>query len=230
MKADDVKRLTQLERENATLKLIVADKELENVALKEARREASRSGPEAPGGRDAARPPRPLERRACLIAGQHRSPAPRAHDRAAEAPPRGPRCATSRRRSPASATTAPGPPCRGALGGQPQGAQRIWREEGLRVLARTVPRPRVRRSRVANGLVGRNRARAGLGAARAAAWYRRSTHRGGGPCAMSGALDFQADETADGRQLRLLSVVDEFTREGARDRASRTSAATTAPS
>jgi putative transposase len=27
------------------------------------------------------------------------------------------------------------------------------------------------------------------------------------------ALDFQADETADGRQLRLLNVVDEFTRE-----------------
>ncbi len=35
MKADDAKRLKQLERENATLKRIVADKELENVALKE---------------------------------------------------------------------------------------------------------------------------------------------------------------------------------------------------
>ncbi len=35
MKADDVKRLKELERENATLKRIVADKELENVALKE---------------------------------------------------------------------------------------------------------------------------------------------------------------------------------------------------
>src|SRR4051795_9692326 len=34
MKADDAKRLRELERENATLKRIVADKELENVALK----------------------------------------------------------------------------------------------------------------------------------------------------------------------------------------------------
>jgi len=35
MKADDARRLKELERENATLKRIVADKELENVALKE---------------------------------------------------------------------------------------------------------------------------------------------------------------------------------------------------
>jgi putative transposase len=35
MKADDVKRLKELERENQTLKRIVADKELENVALRE---------------------------------------------------------------------------------------------------------------------------------------------------------------------------------------------------
>ena len=35
MKADDAKRLKELERENATLKGIVADKELEVVALKE---------------------------------------------------------------------------------------------------------------------------------------------------------------------------------------------------
>jgi transposase-like protein len=35
MKADEVKRLKELERENATLKRIVADKELEVVALKE---------------------------------------------------------------------------------------------------------------------------------------------------------------------------------------------------
>jgi len=38
MKADDVKRLKELERENALLKRIVADKELENVALKEVAR------------------------------------------------------------------------------------------------------------------------------------------------------------------------------------------------
>ena len=35
MKADDVKRLKELERENQSLKRIVADKELENLALRE---------------------------------------------------------------------------------------------------------------------------------------------------------------------------------------------------
>ena len=35
MKADDVKRLKELERENATLKRLVADQALENVALRE---------------------------------------------------------------------------------------------------------------------------------------------------------------------------------------------------
>ena len=35
MKANDVKELRELRRENATLKRIVADKELENVALQE---------------------------------------------------------------------------------------------------------------------------------------------------------------------------------------------------
>jgi putative transposase len=35
MKADDAKRLRELERENAALKRIVADKELENLALRE---------------------------------------------------------------------------------------------------------------------------------------------------------------------------------------------------
>ena len=35
MKADDAKRLKELERENATLKRIVADQALENRALKE---------------------------------------------------------------------------------------------------------------------------------------------------------------------------------------------------
>lgn len=35
MKADDVRRLRELERENAQLKRLVADKELENLALRE---------------------------------------------------------------------------------------------------------------------------------------------------------------------------------------------------
>jgi putative transposase len=35
MQADDVKRLKELERENSQLKRLVADKELENLALRE---------------------------------------------------------------------------------------------------------------------------------------------------------------------------------------------------
>jgi hypothetical protein len=35
MQADDVKRLKELERENAQLKRLVAEKELENLALRE---------------------------------------------------------------------------------------------------------------------------------------------------------------------------------------------------
>jgi transposase-like protein len=35
MKADDARRLRELERENAQLKQLVADKELENLALRE---------------------------------------------------------------------------------------------------------------------------------------------------------------------------------------------------
>ena len=35
MKADDVKRLKELEKENGQLKRLVADKALENLALKE---------------------------------------------------------------------------------------------------------------------------------------------------------------------------------------------------
>ncbi len=35
MKAEDAKRLKELEKENGQLKRIVADKELENLALKE---------------------------------------------------------------------------------------------------------------------------------------------------------------------------------------------------
>ena len=55
MKANDAKRLKALERENATLKRIVADKELEVVALKEVAKGNWRPSPSAPGDRDAPR-------------------------------------------------------------------------------------------------------------------------------------------------------------------------------
>lgn len=67
--------------------------------------------------------------------------------------------------------------------------QRLWREEGLRVPQR-------------------KRKRARLGASDAGA-KRLSAERPNHVW----ALDFQTDATADGRQIRLLNVVDEFTRE-----------------
>ncbi len=67
--------------------------------------------------------------------------------------------------------------------------QRLWREEGLRV-----PRRRRKRQRVGESTVPAERLRA-----------ERPDH--------VWALDFQFDLTADGRILKLLHVVDEFTRE-----------------
>ncbi len=68
--------------------------------------------------------------------------------------------------------------------------QRIWREEGLRVPARKRKRRRLGVSTV-------------LGADRL-----RATHPN-----HVWALDFQHDATTDGRELKFLNVVDEFTRE-----------------
>jgi len=67
--------------------------------------------------------------------------------------------------------------------------QRLWREEGLRVPARRRKRQRLGESTIP--------------AKRLAA--ERPDH--------VWALDFQSDQTADGRILKLLHIVDEFTRE-----------------
>jgi putative transposase len=67
--------------------------------------------------------------------------------------------------------------------------QRLWREEGLRV-----PKRRRKRQRLGESTVPADRLRA-----------QRPDH--------VWALDFQFDQTADGRVLKLLNVVDEFTRE-----------------
>jgi len=67
--------------------------------------------------------------------------------------------------------------------------QRLWREEGLRV-----PQRRRKRRRLGESTVPGDRLAAG-----------RPDH--------VWALDFQFDQTADGRILKLLHVVDEFTRE-----------------
>ena len=67
--------------------------------------------------------------------------------------------------------------------------QRLWREEGLRV-----PKRRRKRRRLGESTVPAQRLRA-----------ERPDH--------VWALDFQFDQTADGRVLKLLNIVDEFTRE-----------------
>jgi putative transposase len=67
--------------------------------------------------------------------------------------------------------------------------QRIWREEGLRV-----PQRKRKRRRLGESTVPAERLRA-----------ERPNH--------VWAFDFQFDQTADGRALKLLNVVDEFTRE-----------------
>jgi hypothetical protein len=54
MKADDVKRLKELEAENARLKRIVADQLLENQALREVNREIGEPAASTPGGLDAS--------------------------------------------------------------------------------------------------------------------------------------------------------------------------------
>ena len=67
--------------------------------------------------------------------------------------------------------------------------QRVWREEGLRVVRRARKRPR------AGENAGQDK-------------QLRATRPG-----ELWAIDFQADQTADGRALRLANVIDEFTRE-----------------
>ncbi len=67
--------------------------------------------------------------------------------------------------------------------------QRLWREEGLRV-----PQRRRKRRRLGESTVPGERLRA-----------ERANH--------VWAFDFQFDQTADGRALKLMNIVDEFTRE-----------------
>ncbi|MFZ0377827.1 MAG: IS3 family transposase [Solirubrobacteraceae bacterium] len=191
MKADEVRRLKELERENAQLKAIVADQALENRALKEIG-EGKLVGP--------ARRRRAVamvcdrfgvsERWACRVVGQHRStqryePTCAENDAAlrarlreisAERPRWGYRRAHHRLREEGWEVNR-------------KRVQRLWREEGLRVPVR-----RRKRRRLGDSTVPAERLRA-----------ERPNH--------VWALDFQHDQTADGRVIRLLNVVDEFTRE-----------------
>ena len=126
MKADDAKRLRELERENARLKRIVADKELEIDALKEIARGTGKPVAPARGGPHVAGPLGSRRREAVRMlqdpsdcrngghAGSPASTAPRsaASRRAAAATTRSGRsCTPSRVATPAGATAGPGRPC-----------------------------------------------------------------------------------------------------------------------
>jgi putative transposase len=73
MNADDAKRLKDLERENATLKRLLADAELEKAALREISRETSEPGTAAGGRAPPMRTMKVSERFACRVTGQNRS-------------------------------------------------------------------------------------------------------------------------------------------------------------
>ena len=131
------------------------------------------------------------ERRACRFAGQHRStqrhePKPRDDEEALRARLRKISAAHPRwgyRRAHAELLLK-------GWSVNSKRVQRIWREEGLRVPQRKRKRRRAGTSTAAEG----HRLRA--------------THPG-----HVWALDFCHDATADGRELKFLNVVDEFTRE-----------------
>ena len=190
MKADDAKRLRELERENTRLKRIVADKELEIDALRRSPGETGKPVAPARGSLHVAGPPRTVG-----TAGMpgHRS-AP-LHT----APPPGTR-PRRRRAQDGVARLLAWPPRWGyrrawatlreeGWGVNRKRVQRLWREEGL-----GVPVKRRKRQRLGDSAQPARRLRA-----------ERPDH--------VWALDFQFDQTADGRVLKLLNIVDEYTRE-----------------
>jgi putative transposase len=130
------------------------------------------------------------ERRACLIAGQHRSTQRRnacvaSDDAALRAALR----ALSRKRPRWGYRRAHARLLEEGWSLNRKRTQRLWREEGLRV-----PQRRRKRQRLGESTVPASRLRAERPNQ---VW----------------ALDFQYDQTADGRIVKLLHVVDEFTRE-----------------
>ena len=130
------------------------------------------------------------ERRACEITGQHRSTQRREPGRAPEDQALRERLRKlSRERPRWGYRRAHARLCEEGWELNRKRTQRLWREEGLRV-----PTRRRKRRRLGESTVPADRLRAGRPDE---VW----------------ALDFQFDQTAEGRVLKLLHVVDEFTRE-----------------
>ena len=154
------------------------------------RRETGEPVAPAPGRPDAAGPLGISERRACQITGQHRS-TQRHKPRGVEddAALRGQLREISRKRPRWGYRRAHATLCEQGWQINRKRVQRLWREEALRV-----PVQRRKRRRVGNSTVPAKRLVA-----------EHPDH--------VWAIDFQFDQTADGRILKLLHVVDEFTRE-----------------
>ena len=130
------------------------------------------------------------ERRACRVVGQHRSTQrrPKAPPDAAEARLRERLRDFARRHPRLGWRTAHTVAHREGLAANAKRTRRIWRDEGLR----RPPQRKAKRRRLADGTAARLRAERPNDV-----W----------------ALDFQFDETADLRRIKLLKVVDEFARE-----------------
>ncbi len=190
MKADDVKRLKELEVENAQLKRIVADQVLKIAALKEVNGEIGEPVASTPGGPDAPGPP------GCLGAAGMPVCRPASLDSATRAADRSGR--------------------RGVAGGV---AGVLPRAAAVGLSAGPSASARVRAGRsIASGCSACGARRAcGCREAPQAPTPRRIDVPGDRLRAERPdhvwAFDFQFDVTDDGRAVKLLYVVDEFTRE-----------------
>jgi putative transposase len=191
MKANDAKRLKELEAENARLKKLVANQALDIDMLKEiSRRETSDPEPQAQRRHDAARTVRGL--RTPSLQGRRHPPL----DPAA-------RPATSHRRGGRAACV----PAR-VLHATARGGGGDVREDGPPAGPpgeRQADPTAVARRRPAGPSEARKKRLTGIGVHVGAMCPIRPN--------VLWAMDFQFDTTADGRTIKMLNVIDEFTRE-----------------
>jgi hypothetical protein len=193
MKAEDAKRLKELERENTLLKKIVADQLVDIDMHKELNREIGEPGPSSPRRDGAARPVRVSERRACRVVGLHRSAQRRRPRPASDADTLLRQISAAHPRWDGARPT-PSPPGK-VWWSTANATHRLWLELGLK------RPPRVRKQR-----------RSGPA--------RHLRMRAIGPDQMW-ALDFQVDVTVDSRQVRFCNIIDEYTREALAAQAAR---------
>jgi hypothetical protein len=189
MKAEEVKRVSQLEKENARLKRLLAEAELDKAMLRTLPRETSEPGAQVRAVTALQERYRASERRVCRVVGQHRSRQRhsgkvvdleqaklrhRLREIASEHIRWGRRMAHRLLR-------------REGWTVNHKRVHRLWREEGLQR-----PTPRKQKSaRPADGSVRRHQAE--------------HPHQ-------VWVMDLQFDATADGRRLKFLNVIDKHSR------------------